>query len=442
MNMEMLPWQIAFRVALILLSNISIAFIIQLTALERRRSLLALTLVYLGRNILLNLLGGIVFQDYIAQNPFWNNCYEFFITFQSVILWGVAFYTFAGDALKIMVVSIAAEIYTVALNGVILAMINFVEGRNSLFLSAGPFQPLDLFIPLVMYAVFLPLYFFFRDRLRKYRNKELKHRKFWISFTVLYILLGIMSWWNGYANKMSQMSWVTWLLFFLMAAGAGTVGVISWMGYMKRIEMEHRALKKQQEFLGLHRKAIDEQIQRMEENQKIIDHQMKEIEKFEEKAFSGERAENYLKKLKQEYHSIKAGVYCSEWEIDAVLYYYARKASQNQIFCSFFFGNYRKGSLNYEVLSEILVLLLEESIERNLTVEAEKRKISLTAGTVKNQVVLILETRCKGRFQIGKLRYFLKKHQGIVKSEKNEGGFYVKVMIPCTEYYNQKTVSE
>lgn len=44
MNMEMLPWQIAFRVALILLSNISIAFIIQLTALERRRSLLALTL--------------------------------------------------------------------------------------------------------------------------------------------------------------------------------------------------------------------------------------------------------------------------------------------------------------------------------------------------------------------------------------------------------------
>lgn len=60
MNMEMLPWQIAFRVALILLSNISIAFIIQLTALERRRSLLALTLVYLGRNILLNLLGGMV----------------------------------------------------------------------------------------------------------------------------------------------------------------------------------------------------------------------------------------------------------------------------------------------------------------------------------------------------------------------------------------------
>ena len=91
MNMEMLPWQIAFRVALILLSNISIAFIIQLTALERRRSLLALTLVYLGRNILLNLLGGIVFQDYIAQNPFGNNCYEFFITFKSGILWGVAF---------------------------------------------------------------------------------------------------------------------------------------------------------------------------------------------------------------------------------------------------------------------------------------------------------------------------------------------------------------
>lgn len=434
MSIELLPWQSAFRTALILGANISIAFIIQLAALEKKRPPMALILVLLGRGILINLLGGVLFQDYISQSPFWNSCYEALLIGQSAVLWIFMFYTFAGDALKILVTSIAAEIYTVTLNGIVLAMVNYVEGRENLFFGGGPFRSLDLLIPAVMYAVFLPLYFFFRDKLKEYRSKELKHRKFWTAFVGMYIFLGIISWWNGYANEMSHMSWFIWLLFFLTAAGAGAAGAMSWMFYMRRIETEHRALKKQQEFLSIHRKAMDEQIQRMEKNQKLIDHQMKEIEKLEEKAFSEERAKTYLKSLKQEYHSIKARVYCSEWEIDAVLYYYARRAGQNGISCNFFFGNYRKGSVKPEVLSEFLVLLLEEAIEKSMSVEQEKRMISLTAGTVRNQVVMVLETVCKGRYRSGKLRLLAKKRQGMMESEKKEGKHCVKVMIPCAVY--------
>ncbi len=442
MNIEQLPWQAAFRTALILGSNVSIAFFIQLAALERKRSPLPLALALLIRGVLINLLGGIVFHEYISQNDFWSNCYEVLITFQSIVLWIFVFYTFTGDALKIVVTSMTAEIYAVSLNGVVLAMINYAEGRESLLFSGGSFQWTDLLIPLIMYAVFLPFYFLFRDKLKENRYRRLKHRKLWIAFAGTYIFLGIISWWNGYANKMSYMSWFIWLIFFLFATGIGAAGIWSWINYMAKIEREHRLLKKQQEFFSLHQRAINDQIQSMEKNQKLIDLQMKEIQKLEGRALSGERADAYLKQLKQEYYRIKARVYCSEWEINALLYYYSQKAEENNIICSFYFGNYRRGSAKREYLSEILMLLLEESIEKNLKVEKQERRISLSAGTVRNQVILSLETVGKGKFRIWKLRILAEKHQGLVKYKKKGNKIYVKIMIPCTECYNQKTVFE
>ena len=224
MNVEQLPWQSALRTALILGANVSIAFFIQLAALERKRSPLPLALALLIRGVLINLLGGIVFQEYISKNIFWCNCYEVLITLQAVVLWIFVFYTFTGDALKIVVTSMTAEIYAVSLNGVVLVMINYAEGRKSIFLSGGSFQMTDLLIPLIMYAVFLPLYFFFRDKLKENRHRSLKHRKFWTVFAGIYIFLGILSWWNGYANKMSYMSWFVWLIFFFLAAELGIAG--------------------------------------------------------------------------------------------------------------------------------------------------------------------------------------------------------------------------
>ena len=436
MNIEQLPWQAAFRTALILGSNVSIAFFIQLAALERKRSPLPLALALLIRGVLINLLGGIVFHEYISQNDFWSNCYEVLITFQSIVLWIFVFYTFTGDALKIVVTSMTAEIYAVSLNGVVLAMINYAEGRESLLLSGGSFQWTDLLIPLIMYAVFLPFYFLFRDKLKENRYRRLKHRKLWIAFAGTYIFLGIISWWNGYANKMSYMSWFVWLIFFFLAAELGIAGTWKWINYMGKIEREHKMLKRQQEFLCLHKHAINEQIQSMEENQKLINLQMKEIKKLEGEALSGERVKSYLKQLEREYHSIKAGVYCSEWEIDAVLYYYSQKAEKNGITCIFYFGNYRRGSVKHEYLSEILMLLLEESIEKNLTVKEQERRILLSAGTVRNQVLLSLETMGRGKFSTWKLRLFAEKHQGLVKYKKRDDKIYIKIMIPCTECYN------
>lgn len=442
MNIEQIPWQTAFRTALILGTNVSIAFLIQLAALGRKRSPVALVLVLLIRGIFVNLLGGIIFQEYISENNFWSNCYEVLITFQSIVLWIFVFYTFAGDALKIVVTSIAAEIYTVGLSAVVLVMINCAEGRKGLLFGGGSFAPMDLLIPIVTYGVFLPLYFSFKDKLEESRYRALKHRKFWTVFAGIYISLGIISWWNGYANKMNYLSWFIWLIFFLFAACVGITGAWIWISYMGKIEREHRLLKKQQEFLGLHKRAMDNQILSMEENQRLIDSQMQEIERLEEKALSGDRIQAYLRQLKQEYYSIKAGVYCCEWEIDAVLYYYSQKAEENKIACNFYFGNYRRRSVKHEYLSEILMFLLEEAVAGNLLVDENKRAFSLSAATVKNQVLLVLKTECGGRFRIRKIRTYIRKRHGLLKIEKNENKVWVKAMISCAEYYNPEAVSE
>ena len=129
--------------------------------------------------------------------------------------------------------------------------------------------------------------------------------------------------------------------------------------------------------------------------------------------------------MKQEYHRIKAGVYCSEWEIDAVLCYYAQRMEENKIRFHFFFGNYRKNSVKYEVLNQILIILLEEAIERNLSEKEGKRQISLTGGTVRNQLLLVLKTVRRGKFRIRKLRMYIEKDGGNGESgEKRNGNLH------------------
>lgn len=442
MELNVLPWQEALRAALILIPNISIAFIIQCEALERKHSLLPLLVVFCGRLFFINLLGGIVFQESISESIVWNSLYLFCITFQSFFLWAMVFYTYKGSILKIMITSMAAEIYTTVLSSIVLGMINYAEHRESLFINAAPFQRTDLLIPLLMYATFFPMYILFREKIQENRKKDLKHKKLWAVFAVFYILLGIFSWWNGYANQMREMSWPFWILFFLSAAGAGILGIRSWIRYMGQIEKDHQRLKRQQEFIRLYRRGIENQILTIEKNQKQIDQQMEEIRRIGRQKFAGERVVKYLNSLKQEYHQIKAGVYCSEWEIDAILYYYAQKAEEREIAWHFSFENYQKKSADPDSLGQILFLLLEEAVAGKQSAEESKRAFSLTAATVKNQVILVLETECGSRFRTGKIRACIKKQQGVFEIEKKGSKVWIKIMIPCAEYYNLETFSE
>lgn len=438
MEAGILPWQEALRPALILGVNASIATCIQLTALERKRSPLLLICTVAARCILLNLLGGIVFRDYIRCHPALDIFYEITITLQALLLWLVFFYTFKGSFLKIAMTSMATEIYTLILNAGVLILVNYLEGRPRLLDNTGEFLWMDLLIPAIMLIVFLPAYYSLRDKIRENAFKEKTHKKrYWI-FLGIYFISGILSWWNGYTDTMGRHKYTFWILFILLAAGAGITGAESYCAYIKRMETEHKFLKKQQELLGLHRKAIYDQICQMEKNQKMIDSQMKEIEKLEGKGLSGKRVKAYLKSLKKEYHSIKAGVFCSDWKIDVILYYYADFLEKKEIPYSFSFSCYEKGCVDYEVIGNLLLDLLEKAIEKNMNIDKRKRKLFLTGGTVKNQLVLTLNTGGTNRLWTIRLKSYIKKYGGTLYCQKKGEDTEIKFMIPCSGSYGQK----
>lgn len=434
MDIGTLPWQEIFRPALIMAVNLSIATCIQFTALERRHSPLVLMVYLILRCLFLNLFAGLLFQDYISSHPFWNNLYAVAITLQALLMWLVFLYTFKGGALKIAVFCMAAEMYTVTLNSGILILVNYIEGRTPLLTNGGRIQWTDILIPVIMYGIFLPTYFIFREKIRKSGNIELKHKKFWAGFWGIYMLAGLMSWWNGYENRMQDGAGIYWLMFALLAVLAAFAAAFSYRAYMKRMETEYRFLKKQREFLVLHKSAIDDQISQMEENQALIDEQMKVIKRLEGKDLSGIRVEQYLRKLKEEYNSINAGVFCQDWKIDAILHYYAEIAQKKEIPCSFSFSHYKKGCIRYEVIGELLILLLEKSIKESQRLRKEKRGISLTAGTVKNQLILTLETGTRKHFRFFRLCTYIKKYGGVIKFGKKESKYRMEIMLPCTEY--------
>ena len=109
-----------------------------------------------------------------------------------------------------------AEMYTVTLNSGILILINYIEGRNSLLTNSGSLQWTDILIPMIMYGIFLPTYFIFREKIRQGRNMVLKHKKVWAGVLIVYMLAGLMSWWNGYENRMQEGAWIFWLMFALL----------------------------------------------------------------------------------------------------------------------------------------------------------------------------------------------------------------------------------
>ena len=440
MDVGTLPWQEALRPALILGINMSIATCIQMTAVERKRSPLLLICSAAARCILLNLLGGIVFQDYIRCHPVLDILYEITITLQALLLWPVFSYTFKGSFLKIAITSMVVEIYTMTLNSGALILVNYLEGRPRLMDNGGEFLWMDLLIPVIMLTVFLPSYFSLRDKIREnaFRKKSYKKR-YWI-FLGMYFTSGILSWWNGYADTMGRHKYIFWILFILLTVAAGFSGAQSYCAYIRRMKTEHKFLKKQQELLGLHRKAIYDQICQMEKNQKMIDAQMKEIEKLEGKGLSGKRVEAYLKSLKKEYHSIKAGVFCNDWKIDIILYYYASLLEKKKIPYVFSFSCYEKGSADYEILGNFLLELLEKTVERNMRIDKRKRKVFLTGGTVRNQLVLTLNTGGASRLWVIRLRsYIKKKYKGILCCQKRGEEREIKFMIPCRKSFSQKS---
>ena len=166
----------------------------------------------------------------------------------------------------------------------------------------------------------------------------------------------------------------------------------------------------------------------MENCQRLIDDQMKEIE--ESKNLSRGKTAAYLEQLKQSYEETRAGMYCDDWSVDALLYCQSEMARAQGIAAEYSLSEYSRGNIPEEELVHILFRLFEYGIKANQKVEQEReKKISLRMGGVLNQLVIEFSTAVEEKnLPSGRqLRKCVREYHGnlMVEGQKNERKFIV-----------------
>ena len=189
-------------------------------------------------------------------------------------------------------------------------------------------------------------------------------------------------------------------------------------------------LNMQMHLMESHYASIQNQIWKMENCQRLIDDQMKEIE--ESKKLSQGKTAAYLEQLKQSYEEMRAGMYCDDWSVDALLYCQSEMARVQGITAEYSLSEYSRGNIPEEELVHILFRLFEYGIKANQKVEQEReKKISLRMGSVLNQLVIEFSTSVeeKNRPSGRQLWKCVREYHGNLVSEeqKNERKFIVSL---------------
>lgn len=340
-------FMLSIRSIIVLLTNMAAVFTIVCKILQKRKSLI----VWFSQHIF-KILSGIRLEDLIIQNRWVRMRYMTVAAAGNILSYVVFWYIFQGSFAKVFLVSVLVETSTVVTSSVILVLVNMLEKRESLLILEEPFQ--------------------------------------WMIF-LIYVLETLMSMSVKYHDTLLAMMW--WVLLFCVVSciALGFLVVHIFRVHSRQVIREHDYLKAQQKLMRIHYDTIRQQINQMEQYQNTIHFQMKEILKLEDTAEGNKKISDYLKKLKSEYLSITAGIYCDDWIVDSVLCYQSQSCREKGIETDFSFRDYKKGSLKEEDISEMLILLLDTFIQNNLE-QRPGKKISLTAGTVKKQMILRAES--------------------------------------------------
>ena len=145
---------------------------------------------------------------------------------------------------------------------------------------------------------------------------------------------------------------------------------------------------------------------------------------------SGKIAE-YLKELKTQYQEVAAGVYCDDWNVDALLCQKADYCRRNGIENDFLFQGYVRGETDDGEFVMLLRELLDTACYRSRETGSASPVIRLHATVLKNQTVV--KFSCEGISGEGiaprNFRRWTKKGQGSVDITKSSGGYEILLTL-------------
>lgn len=414
------------RLAIFCIGNLAGMEIILKHLLEQRRSILVYRFFWIFVKVgIQNLLLFHVMRHYFMDEIWYRVFYSCFVSVMAVVTYLVFYYTFEGGILKVAIAGMCVEWPAAFIGYLSLGIVNFLEKRSSILCLAEPFRWPDLLILVLQLGGVSLLVYFLKPWLGRYKHIQLRHRKILWSVFICYVASATLSVFAD--NRIA----VNIFLYVLIVSSVFIVVIIFAMQrYRIAVEAEQELWRIQLNAMEVHYAAMQGQIRQMEDSQHMIEKQMKEITQLELSPSTDQKIAEYLKELKMEYEEIRAGVFCDDWMVDSVLYYYSEKLRQKEILFDCSMQGYQKGMIEKRDLIQLYSLLLDWGMQANKqeSDSAEKR-IYLHTSLVKKQLMINFFSSSTGEIQPpGKaLRRYIKKYDGTVDVEKEQDG--VRIMM-------------
>ena len=363
----------SIRIAFLTTVNLCIYFTIILQVLERRHSIgwyigfLVIRVVFF-KTLVLGFFG-----EYIAADRCLLILAILWYFIENLIMIALFWYTFKGSLIRTVLYTSLTDLFVSIVGAVNMGLSQFIAGKENIFSITGRIGIPDMITTGLTILEILLIVKKCQMPLKWLRNYQLKYLRFWCVFVIIYYI-GMIFFAPIQQIKASSLKAVflnvfVWgmLLFVIIIA----ICVYIWSSYKQQIVYNHRMLKKQQMLMISHVKAVQQQIQKLERSRLEANKRMKQILSEESQGQENEQISSYLCQLKEQYSSIRAGMYCKDWLVDAALFYMADKFDKEGTSYEISFQEYDRGEISSEDIAQMLLQLLGLKRTGKVTLKAK-----------------------------------------------------------------------
>ena len=336
----------------------------------------------------------------------------------------ICIYMYETESVKILFLMAVSEVTAACVLLLSVSVVNVMEGRSGqVFNWYAPFRWEDLcgYIPELMIGSFLyTILKKFRDLFGKIEIPN--SRLIWFVY-LCYFLLMQFSQLMGLA---SEKGIIRGQIIPCMIVAAGTViGICVVLSrYQTDTQMESRFLQMQLNLMQDQYCSMQQQKVYMEECSQLIECQMQEIIQNRAEDIQSDKITDYLEDLKKEYQKIRAGLYCKDWTLDAILYVQIEQARKQGMEVQCRIQNYPKSQDDVQCMGKILMELFGYVLSREQKKKSSKlSQIQVQMDHIAGQEILIFTCQAEKKVQElkKKIQRLIKDKDGNVEIEQTQG---------------------
>ena len=420
-----------------------------------------------GRNVeryILFLVGKAIFTIYFwyglnlyAPNETWAQMLRVTVScVLSVLMCFLTIRTYPEEHLKSLFAVLISEAVVSVICIPSCALANWLEGKQDLFEMYSRLQLPDMLLLPLGAAGLAVLWLMGGFLIRRYREVHIHHRQlFWLMFFLYFIVGQLSAVFDVIEQNGAALGFG--VAFLTLAAMLAAFLFLSYRDYRRQVRQEQQFLTMQFQLLQNHYQSIQTQMSRMEACQKLVDAQMAEIMKLESDMTSEANSEQlttasngsiqaekksgtcsratilqYLTDLREEYQNIRAGMYCQNWMIDAVLYTQIGMAKEQGIAVDCQVQNFSCDTISQEKLARLLFEILDLGIRENEQLEIGKeRYMRIQIQNVLHQMAIAFETAMV--LQRRKVRRWVRRTEkefgAEIETEQTQNGLQIMILF-------------